>query len=74
MTLDPSSMPPLVRDFAEAVRDSPDDQAWLRLHGHALIDSLAEPDGGSAAMVLEILRLMRARSGAEGDRGHWPAR
>ncbi|MEY3767992.1 MAG: hypothetical protein RLZZ11_1062 [Cyanobacteriota bacterium] len=27
MTLDPSSMPPLVRDFAEAVRDSPDDPA-----------------------------------------------
>jgi len=69
MTLDPSSMPPLVRDFAEAVRDSPDDQAWLRLYGHALIDSFAEPDGGSAAMVLEILRLMRENLLGDGSWG-----
>ncbi len=59
MTLDPSPMPPQVRDFAEAVRCSPGDQAWLRIHGHALIDALIEADGGSVAMVLEILRLMR---------------
>jgi hypothetical protein len=58
MGLDPDDMPGLVRDFLEAVRSSPEDQNWLRLHGHGLIDSLIEPDGGSAAMVLEILRLM----------------
>ena len=70
MTLDPSSMPPLVRDFAEAVRCSPGDQAWLRLHGHALIDSLIEADRGSVAMVLEILRLMR--DNLPGERGRGP--
>jgi len=43
MTLDPNSMPPLVRDFAAAVRCSPSDQAWLPLHGHEWIDSLLEP-------------------------------
>ena len=59
MSLDPDAMPPLVRDFVEAVRYSPEDQDWLRLHGHELIDSLIGPDVGSAAMVLEILRLMR---------------
>ena len=59
MTLDPRSMSPLVRDFAVAVRCSPNDQAWLRLHGHEWIDSLLEPDGSSAAMAQEILRLMR---------------
>jgi hypothetical protein len=59
MTLDPSSLPPLVRDFAEALRCSPNDQDWLRLHGHEWIDSLLEPDGDSAAMAQEILRLMR---------------
>lgn len=45
-------MPLLVADFAEAVCQSPDDQAWLRLFGQALIDFLIEPDAGSAAMVL----------------------
>jgi hypothetical protein len=37
----------------------PNEQAWLRLHGHEWIDFLLEPDGGSAAMAQEILRLMR---------------
>lgn len=69
MSLDPSSMPTLVRDFADAVRYSPDDQAWLRLYGHELIDSLIEPDGGSAAMVLEILRLMRENLLGDGNWG-----
>ena len=59
MTLDPRSIPPLVRDFAVALSCSPSDQAWLRQHGHEWIDSLLEPDGGSAAMAQEILRLMR---------------
>ena len=69
MSLDPDTMPPLVRDFAEAVRYSPEDQDWLRLHGHALIKSLIEPDGGSAAMALEILRLMRENLLGEGRWG-----
>jgi hypothetical protein len=69
MSLDPDMMPPLVRAFAEAVRYSPDDQAWLRLYGHTLIDSLVEPDGGSAAMVLEILRLMRENLLGDGSWG-----
>jgi hypothetical protein len=52
MSHDPDAMPPLVRDFAEAVRYIPDDRAWLRLYGHILI----EPDGRrSAAIVLENL-------------------
>ncbi len=70
MSHDPDAMPPLVRDFAEAVRYSPDDQAWLRLYGHILIDSLIEPDGrSSAAIVLEILRLMRENLLGEGSWG-----
>ncbi len=69
MSFDPDTMPLLVRDFAEAVRYSPDDQAWLRLYGHALIDSLIEPDGGAAAMVLEILRLMRENLLGDGSWG-----
>lgn len=69
MSLDPDLMPPLVRDFAEAVRYSPDDQAWLCLYGHELIDSLIEPDRGSAAMVLEILRLMRENLLGDGNWG-----
>jgi len=69
MSLDPDAMPPLVRDFAEAVRYSPEDQDWLRLHGHELIDSLIGPDGGSAAMVLEILRLMRENLLGDGSWG-----
>jgi hypothetical protein len=69
MTLDPSSMPPLVQEFAEAVHCSPGDQAWLSLHGHALIDFLIGPDGGSTAMVLEILRLMQENLLGEGQWG-----
>ena len=59
MSLDPSFLPPLERDFAVALSCSPNDQAWLRQHGHEWIDSLLEPDAGSAAMAQEILRLMR---------------
>lgn len=54
MTLNPSSLPPLVQGFAEAVHCSPGDQAWLRQHGHALIDSLTGPGGGSTAMELDV--------------------
>ncbi len=43
MTLDPRSMPPLVRDFAVALSCRSRDQAWLHLHGHEWIDSLLEP-------------------------------
>lgn len=85
MILDPSSIPPLVRGFAEAVRCNPNDQAWLRLRSHRWIDSLLKRDEGSAAMAQEILRLLRenllgvsrvnqvdvgSRSSAEGDRSH----
>ena len=61
MTLGPSSIQPLVRDFAEAVRCTPNDQAqaWLRLHGHEWIDSFLERDEGSADMAHKFLRLMR---------------
>jgi len=59
MILDPNSMPPLVREFAMALHCSPNDQVWLRQYGHEWIDSLFEPDGSSAAMAQEILRLMR---------------
>jgi hypothetical protein len=69
MSFNSDTMPPLVRGFAEAVCCSPADQAWLRLYGHALIDSLIEPDGGSAAMVLEILRLMRDNLLGDGSWG-----
>jgi hypothetical protein len=55
--------------FSNAVRYSPDDQAWLRLYGHTLIDSLSEPDGGSTAMVLEILGLMRENLLGDGSWG-----
>jgi hypothetical protein len=69
MSLDPDAMPQLVRDFAEAVRSSPEDQDWLRLYGHTLIDSLIGLDGGFAAMVLEILRLMRENLLGDGSWG-----
>ena len=60
MSFDPDTMPPLMRNITEAVRCSPKNQAWLLLYGHALIDSLIEPEAGSAAMVLKILRLKEA--------------
>lgn len=63
MSLNPDDMPVLVRDFAEAVRCSPEDQHWLRLHGHALIDSLIEPNGDSKTMALEVLRSMKGTRG-----------
>lgn len=69
MSFSTDTMPPLVRNFVEAVCRSPADQAWLRVNGHALIDSLIEPDGGSAAMVLEILRLMRDNLLGDGNWG-----
>ena len=69
MSFDPETMPLLMRDFTEAVRCSPENQAWLFLYGHALIDSLIEPEAGSAAMVLKILRLMRENLLGDGNWG-----
>jgi hypothetical protein len=43
MTLDPRSMPPLVRDFAVALSCSPNDQAWLAGETLAKGRSMEEP-------------------------------
>ena len=69
MEMDATDMPPLVRAFAEAIRHNPTHQQWLRRHGHALIDFLIGPDGGSTAMVLETLRLMQENLLGEGQWG-----
>jgi len=65
---DPSDpMPPLVKAFWEVLSNSPSERAWLKRHGHALIDSLPAQAEDFEAGLAEILRLMR--EGLQGPDG-----
>lgn len=65
---DPSDpMPPLVSAFWQVLSNSPTERAWLKRHGHALIDALPLPAGDVEAGLAEILRLMR--EGLQGPDG-----
>ncbi len=60
-------MPPLVRAFWQVLSNSPAERAWLKRHGHALIEALQPPAGDDEAGLAEILRLMR--EGLQGPDG-----
>jgi hypothetical protein len=52
-------MPPLVKDFAEALAQNPATRAWLNDHGHTLIAVLNESSAPCTGEVIEILCMMR---------------
>ena len=52
-------MPPLVKAFWEVLSSSSPERAWMKRHGHALIDSLPAQAEDFEAGLAEILRLMR---------------
>ena len=52
------SMPPLVRAFWHALSCSPTDRAWLKQHGHDLIDALPAPAPSGASAIPDVLRLL----------------
>ena len=60
-------MPPLVKAFWEVLSNSPSERAWLKRHGHALIDALPLAAEDFDTGLAEILRLMR--EGLQGPEG-----
>lgn len=52
------SMPPLVKAFWHALSCSPTDQAWLKRHGHDLIDALPDSAAPAGSEITEVLRLL----------------
>ena len=60
-------MPPLVKAFWEVLSTSPSERAWLKRHGHALIDALPLAAEDFETGLAEILRLMR--EGLQGPEG-----